>query len=56
MGDPILKTAIDWISNHKVQDLKHLLGDDTNTEEEKLSFKSRRSWCSTKEPSIIATH
>ena len=33
--DPILKTGINWISNQKVQDLKHLLGDDTNTEEEK---------------------
>ena len=31
--DPILKTAIKWISNQKVQDLKHLLGDDTNTDE-----------------------
>ena len=33
--DPILKTAIEWISGQKVQDLKHLLGDDTNTEEGK---------------------
>ena len=33
--DPILKTIIKWISNQKVQDLKHLLGDDTKTEEEK---------------------
>ena len=33
--DPILKTTIKWISNWKVQDLKHLLGDDTNTEEGK---------------------
>ena len=33
--DSILKTAIEWISNWKVQDLKHLLGDDTNTEEGK---------------------
>ena len=33
--DPILKTLIEWISNWKVQDLKHLLGDDTNTEEGK---------------------
>ena len=31
--DPIVKTAIEWISNQKVQDLKHLLGEDTNTEE-----------------------
>ena len=33
--DPILKTMIEWISNQKVQDLKHLLGDDANTEERK---------------------
>ena len=25
--DPILRTVIKWISNWKVQDLKHLLGD-----------------------------
>ena len=31
--DPILKTVIKWISTKKVQDLKHLLGDNTNTEE-----------------------
>ena len=33
--DPILKTTIEWISGQKVQDLKHLLGDYTNTEEGK---------------------
>ena len=33
--DLILKTVIEWISNWKVQDLKHLLGDDTNMEEGK---------------------
>ena len=33
--DPILKTAIEWISGKKVQDHKHLLGDDTNTQEGK---------------------
>ena len=33
--DPILKTMIEWISNQKVQDLKHLQGSDANTEEEK---------------------
>ena len=33
--DPILKTTIEWISNQKVQDLKHFLGDDVNTEEGK---------------------
>ena len=31
--DPILKIVIDWISTHKVQDLKHLMGDHTTTEE-----------------------
>ena len=31
--DPILKTMIERISNQKVQDLKHLLGDYANTEE-----------------------
>ena len=33
--DPILKIVIKWISNQQVQDLKHLLGDGTNTEEGK---------------------
>ena len=33
--DPVLKTAIELISNWKVQDLKHLLGDDANNEEGK---------------------
>ena len=31
--DPVIKAARDWIPNWKVQDLKHLLGDDANTEE-----------------------
>ena len=30
--DPILKNVMEWISTHKVQDLKHLLGDYTTTE------------------------
>ena len=33
--DLILKTTFEWISNWKVQDLKHLLGDNANTEERK---------------------
>ena len=37
--DPILKTMIEWISGQKVQDLKHLLGDDPNTEEGKEQKK-----------------
>ena len=31
--DPVLKAVIDWISYCKVQNLKNLLGEDTNTEE-----------------------
>ena len=31
--DPILKIVMEWISSHKVQDLKHLLGDHTMMEE-----------------------
>ena len=34
-GDSVLKRVIKWISNWKVQDLKHLLGKDTDTEEGK---------------------
>ena len=40
--DPILKTAIKWISGQKIQDLKHLLGDDTNTEEGKTILQEQR--------------
>ena len=36
--DPILQTTIKWISGQKVQDLKHLLGDDVNTEEGKTTI------------------
>ena len=31
--DPILKIVMEWISIHKLQDMKHLLGDHTTTEE-----------------------
>ena len=31
--DPVFKAAIDWIPNQKVQNLKHLLGNNVNTEE-----------------------
>ena len=41
--DPILETVIRWISNWKVQDLKHLLGDDTKLRKGKLFSESRRS-------------
>ena len=37
--DPILRIMIEWISNQKVQDLKHLLGDDANTEERMAIFQ-----------------
>ena len=40
--DPILKTMIEWISNQKVQDLKHLLGDNMNTEEEKAILQEHK--------------
>ena len=36
--DSTLKTTIEWISGQKVQDLKHLLGDDANTEEGKTTL------------------
>ena len=41
--DPLLKAAIDWIPNWKVQDLKHLLGDYKTLKRELQSFKSRKS-------------
>ena len=31
--NPVHKAALNWIPNWKVQNLKHLLGDDVNTEE-----------------------
>ena len=37
--DPMLKTVIEWISDCKVQDLKHLLGDNANTEEGKTILR-----------------
>ena len=40
--DPILKTMIGWISNWKVQDLKHLLGDEPNTEERKAILQEQK--------------
>ena len=40
--DPILKTAIKWISGQKLQDLKHLLGDDANTEEGKTILQEQK--------------
>ena len=40
--DPVLKTVINWIPNWKVQDLKHLLGEDTNTEKEMVILQEWR--------------
>ena len=40
--DPILNTVIKWISGQQVQDLKHLLGDDTNTEEGKTILQDTK--------------
>ena len=43
LEDPILKTVIKWISNCKVQDLKHLLGKTQTLKKGKLSLVSERS-------------
>ena len=40
---PILKSVIEWISNQKVQDQKHLLGNDTKLRKGKLFSQSGRS-------------
>ena len=40
--DPILKTTIEWICGQKVQDLKHLLGYDANTEEGKTILQEQK--------------
>ena len=40
--DPILKTKIKWISGWKLQDLKHLLGDDANTVEGKTILQEQK--------------
>ena len=39
--DPILKIVMEWISSHKVQDLKHLLGDHTTSEESMAILRER---------------
>ena len=41
--DPILYTAIEWISGQRVQDLKHLLGDDKTWKRIRLFSESGRS-------------
>ena len=40
--DPTLNTAIEWISCQKVQDLKHLLGDNTNTKGAKTILQEQK--------------
>ena len=40
--DPLLKTMIKWSSNQKVQDLKHLLGGDANTEKGKAILQEHK--------------
>ena len=40
--DLILKTMIEWISNQRVQDLKHLLEEGTNTKEGKAFLQERK--------------
>ena len=40
--DPVLMTVIKWISNWKVEDLKHLLGGDANTEEGKTILQEQK--------------
>ena len=40
--DSILKTVIEWISNWKVQALKHLLGEDADTKEGKTILREQR--------------
>ena len=42
--DPILKIVMGWISSHKVQDLKHLLGDHTTTEEGMAICRERKKF------------
>ena len=40
--DSVLKAVINWIPNWKVQDLKHLLADDMNTEERMAILQEQR--------------
>ena len=54
--DLILITVIEWISTQKEQDLKHLMGDDANTEEGVAIFWDKRCSCSTKVPSITTIY
>ena len=42
--DPILKILMEWISTHKVQNLKHLLGDHTTTEEGMVILREQKKF------------
>ena len=42
--DPILKIVMEWISSHKVQDLKHLLRDHTAAEEGMAILRERKKF------------
>ena len=42
--DPILKIVMKWISSHKVQDLKHLLGDHATMGEEIAILRERKKF------------
>ena len=42
--DPILKIVMEWISSHKAQELKHLLGDHAMTEEGMAILRGRKKF------------
>ena len=42
--DPILRIVMEWISFHKVQDLKHLLGDHTIMEKGMAILRERKKF------------
>ena len=52
--DPILKIVMEWISTHKVQDLKHLLGTTPLQKRVWPSLRNGRNSYPTKVPSITA--
>ena len=41
---PILNIVLEWISSHKVQDLKHLLGDHTMIKEGMAILRERKKF------------
>ena len=54
--DPILKTMIKWISNQKIQDLKHAGRWHKHWGGKGYPLRAEKNWWSTREPSTIATH